>query len=227
MSDKHTVDGLMELVANAIADGPRYGPWTEWVIRRYVTRLAAQPGEPVALAEPLVLDRYDAGLLGGMEGMSAEWWQDYIRAELERAHDFYQQQADNASPPPQQGEKEASGAVGPQPVAWMWEYIGPDPMSSQIQPCARALHEMDPQDPPHPNHWRPTYPLYAHDVTVADPPVDVIGWQWRRVGQQWPEKLLLIEPALTAPDTEKRALYAGPAIAYGVAVTSQPQEHTK
>lgn len=33
--------------------------------------------------------RYDAGLLSDFGGGNVEWWQDYIRAELERAHDFY------------------------------------------------------------------------------------------------------------------------------------------
>lgn len=34
-------------------------------------------------------DRYDAGLLGNAGGGDVEWWHDYIRTELERAHDFY------------------------------------------------------------------------------------------------------------------------------------------
>jgi len=47
------------------------------------------------------LERYDAGLLGGGSGEDADWWHDYIRCELDRAHDFYQQQWDAAerSPP--------------------------------------------------------------------------------------------------------------------------------
>ena len=35
------------------------------------------------------LDCYDAGLLSDYGGGNVEWWQDYIRAELGRAHDFY------------------------------------------------------------------------------------------------------------------------------------------
>lgn len=42
----------------------------------------------------LQLDRYDAGLLGDGGGGDVNWWQDYIRAELDRAHEFYQDQAD-------------------------------------------------------------------------------------------------------------------------------------
>lgn len=38
------------------------------------------------------LDRYDAGLLGDGGGGDVEWWQDYLRSELERAHEFYQDQ---------------------------------------------------------------------------------------------------------------------------------------
>lgn len=34
-------------------------------------------------------DRYDAGLLSDYGGGNVEWWQDYIRSELDRAHDFY------------------------------------------------------------------------------------------------------------------------------------------
>lgn len=32
---------------------------------------------------------YDAGLLNDHGGGNVEWWQDYIRAQLGRAHDFY------------------------------------------------------------------------------------------------------------------------------------------
>jgi hypothetical protein len=38
------------------------------------------------------LERYDAGLLNDFGGGNVGWWQDYIRAELERAHDHYQEQ---------------------------------------------------------------------------------------------------------------------------------------
>lgn len=54
-------------------------------------------------------------------------------------------------------------------------------------------------------------------------PTEVIGWQWRRTGQQWPEKWLHNEPELTAPDTEKRTIYAGPTVAYGVRVDGEGQ----
>lgn len=54
-------------------------------------RLAADRGgerERKAVA----LDAYDAGLLSDFGGGNVEWWQDYIRAELERAHDHYEAQ---------------------------------------------------------------------------------------------------------------------------------------
>jgi hypothetical protein len=36
-----------------------------------------------------MVDTYDAGLLNGLGGGDVDWWHDYIRAELARAHDFY------------------------------------------------------------------------------------------------------------------------------------------
>ncbi|WP_242890180.1 hypothetical protein [Stenotrophomonas maltophilia] len=54
--------------------------------------LAAPPVQAVNLG--LQLDRYDAGLLGDGGGGDVNWWQDYLRAELDRAHEFYQDQAD-------------------------------------------------------------------------------------------------------------------------------------
>lgn len=44
----------------------------------------------------VVLDCYDAGILNDFGGGNVEWWQDYIRAELGHAHDFYQSQIDAA-----------------------------------------------------------------------------------------------------------------------------------
>jgi hypothetical protein len=71
-----------------------------------------------------------------------------------------------------------------------------------VAPCAETLAGCAPECGPN-NRCRP-------------PLAEVIGWQWRRTGQPWPEKMLSIEPALTAADTEKRAIYAGPTVAYGV-----------
>ncbi|MDO2946978.1 hypothetical protein M8828_01145 [Aeromonas simiae] len=38
------------------------------------------------------LDAYDAGHLNDYGGGNVGWWHDYIRSELNRAHDFYQSQ---------------------------------------------------------------------------------------------------------------------------------------
>jgi hypothetical protein len=37
-------------------------------------------------------DAYDSGQLSSYGGGNVDWWQDYIRAELGRAHDFYAEQ---------------------------------------------------------------------------------------------------------------------------------------
>jgi NTP pyrophosphatase (non-canonical NTP hydrolase) len=55
----------------------------------------------------MVLDipAYDAGLLGDGGGGDVEWWQDYIRAELERSHEHYLSHfADLAASPSVKGE---------------------------------------------------------------------------------------------------------------------------
>jgi hypothetical protein len=59
-------------------------------------------------AEGVDLDRYDAGLLNDYGGGNVDWWWDYIRAELERAHDHYQAQADAAPKAP----------TTPDPIGW-------------------------------------------------------------------------------------------------------------
>jgi len=46
----------------------------------------------------VILDAYDAGILSDFGGGNVEWWQDYIRAELGRAHEFYQVQLSAPSP---------------------------------------------------------------------------------------------------------------------------------
>ena len=37
-----------------------------------------------------MIKRYDAGLLGDGGGGDVEWWQDYLRVEIERCNDFHQ-----------------------------------------------------------------------------------------------------------------------------------------
>lgn len=34
-------------------------------------------------------ERYDAGILNDYGGGDVEWWQDYLRAEIERANDYH------------------------------------------------------------------------------------------------------------------------------------------
>ena len=50
--------------------------------------------DDLAPIEKLELDEYDAGLLGSGGGGDVDWWQDYLRAELARAHEFYQSQVE-------------------------------------------------------------------------------------------------------------------------------------
>lgn len=45
--------------------------------------------------ETMTLDYYDAGLLNNHGGGNIDWWFDYIREELGRAHAFYQSQVDS------------------------------------------------------------------------------------------------------------------------------------
>ena len=40
------------------------------------------------------IEEYDAGLLNDYGGGNIDWWQDYIRAELGRAYEYYQSQLD-------------------------------------------------------------------------------------------------------------------------------------
>lgn len=50
------------------------------------------------------LEAYDAGYLNDFGGGNVGWWQDYIRAELDRAHDHYQQQIESMLSAAQQSD---------------------------------------------------------------------------------------------------------------------------
>ncbi len=50
------------------------------------------PLDSTPAAPGIDLAEYDAGLLSDFGGGDIGWWQDYIRAELARAHEFYQSQ---------------------------------------------------------------------------------------------------------------------------------------
>jgi len=71
---------------------PPAGHWAEPFWKSARADAAAQA---VELGQPLQLNRYDTGLLGDGGSGDVAWWQDYVRAELDRAHDFYQDQADS------------------------------------------------------------------------------------------------------------------------------------
>jgi hypothetical protein len=94
-------------------------------IQHYIDSTAqVQPGSQV-------FDCYDAGLLGDFGGGNVEWWQDYIRSELARAHDFYQSQ------PPAQPVSEPA-----LPVNWAAMIHYPDCWDTAAYPELRdAIHE--------------------------------------------------------------------------------------
>lgn len=80
-------EGCNDGIAKAYRWLMKYGPaGIAEQMSATLARPASGPGEAV------VLDAYDAGHLSDFGGGNVEWWQDYIRAELERAHDFYQSQ---------------------------------------------------------------------------------------------------------------------------------------
>lgn len=60
----------------------------------------------------LILDRYDTGLLGDGGGGDVNWWWDYIRSEFDRAHEFYQDQADNLHPQPAELDEQQGVYIG-------------------------------------------------------------------------------------------------------------------
>jgi hypothetical protein len=45
-----------------------------------------------------MFDDYDAGILNDYGGGNVSWWQDYIRAEVGRANDFWRAQVEAAQP---------------------------------------------------------------------------------------------------------------------------------
>lgn len=44
-----------------------------------------------------VFNDYDAGLLNDFGGGNVEWWQDYLRAEIERANEWWRSQVEAAA----------------------------------------------------------------------------------------------------------------------------------
>lgn len=96
----HEADALSGVEAIHEDEAPMFSPncWqdvkVEYLLGRIAElerRLTATPTPSPAMPsrEEIALDCYDAGLLGDGGGGNVEWWQDYIRAELCRAHEFY------------------------------------------------------------------------------------------------------------------------------------------
>lgn len=87
------------------------------------------------------LEPYDAGLLNDFGGGNVEWWQDYIRAELGHAHDFYQSQV--TTPQPAQA---AQAEVTDEFLYELWDqkyrsWIG----GEQFEQIARAILALRPE----------------------------------------------------------------------------------
>lgn len=82
---------------------------------------------------------YDAGLLSDHGGGNVEWWQDYIRAELGRAHEFYALFFDSLVEAfrAQAAEIDFQGRVKP----WMDACFGPEISADKIERNQRFLEE--------------------------------------------------------------------------------------
>lgn len=82
-----------DLIGQLVSLAARYDqPLAKNIAERLDALLSARPG-----GEGVELEAYDAGLLSDFGGGDVSWWQDYIRAELSRAHDHYQTQVAHPS----------------------------------------------------------------------------------------------------------------------------------
>jgi hypothetical protein len=95
-----------------------------------------QAAPPAAQAEPMALEPYDAGLLSDFGGGNVEWWQDYIRAELGRAHEFYQSQVAAPTPAAQAEPPTGWKLVPEEPTPEMLEAMT---SSAWLLGCYRAM----------------------------------------------------------------------------------------
>ncbi|WP_395443624.1 hypothetical protein [Caulobacter sp. UC70_42] len=91
-------------------------------------RLAARAeGRRSPGGEILNLAAYDAGSLSDYSGGNVSWWQDYIRAELGHAHEFYQAQVVGnwplSSPPPSVDHIAEAGKMVPPPSVEVREAV--------------------------------------------------------------------------------------------------------
>ncbi|QWY83249.1 hypothetical protein [Rhizobium phage RHph_X2_25] len=81
----------------AFVDQNKGAPEDELVARLIVDAVNALSGDGAGVKE---LDAYDAGSLGDGGGGDVSWWHDYMRAELDRAHEFYNDQLSALSAAP-------------------------------------------------------------------------------------------------------------------------------
>ena len=98
-------------------------PETIWRVRNagfpHIADRLTELTSPVD-AEPVgyCLDAYDAGCFSDAGGGDVDWWWDYMRAELGRAHDHYQSQVDQSTHP--------APAVEGNLLGWTVERITPE-----------------------------------------------------------------------------------------------------
>jgi len=136
--------------------------WTD-----HIRAALAEAAQVPVMGEAFQLDCYDAGLLGYEHLPNAEQWHDYIRSELARAHDFYQDQFDNLCSPPL--------AVMGSPVAW----TSPEWLKEKGK-----LHGMT---RPHPSFKLPLYRAPTTCITQAELDAlrkDAERYRWLRDGEK-------------------------------------------
>lgn len=83
MATEAEIKTARDQVGYALLAADNANHWGEQCVLRMATVL-----------QPINLDAYDAGLLSDFGGGDVSWWQDYLRSELDRAHDHYQAQID-------------------------------------------------------------------------------------------------------------------------------------
>lgn len=107
-TEDHDTDKSATTYDPVVADRWREKGWPVWPLYTHpapqVPAACTQCGRMTtalshAEGEAVELDRYDAGVLGGTDDSPTCWWHDYIRSELDSAHDFYQQQVDGLTRP--------------------------------------------------------------------------------------------------------------------------------
>lgn len=97
-------EGGWRIVRSVNPEGPHAA--LQWVRVRDVEPRAGLPTDGET-----ALDAYDAGLLNDYGGGNVDWWQDYLRAELGRAHDYYAEQFAALHPPPEPAALERTASL--------------------------------------------------------------------------------------------------------------------